>query len=380
MHRLRKVMIRLLSIAALAATVLVAAPAGAQAAVPDKWGFALVNPGPTPPIVTQQAGSWPAGYGVSADKGGSGQVRVKFPQLASARGTVHVTAISQSPVWCQVQRWKPEGPDLSVLVQCHKPALLRGAVEPVFPAFSIVFAESSGALPYSGVGGPAFGTVFWRPGTGVVSQFNSVSGAANHVDHTGTGQWRVAFSALGSTEPTGNIQVTAVDPARPARCKVGEWNATPNGQYVQVLCHDAEGRPYDAGWTITYHRQRAVTGAAFPPKYFGYIFDNRPTLAGPYVPYPPGITFNPTGGTNTAEHWSGTGFRRMHFPGLGVKPINAQVTAFGSGPSFCNILVSWEHYDPQYLRISCYEDVGTGPLSDYRRVDRPSLVTRLSAY
>lgn len=376
MRRLRKAMFRVLSAASMIAAVLVAAPTEAQAAVPDRWGFAVVNPGPTPPIVTQQAGSWPASRTVTASVGGPGQVYVKFPQLSSFRGVVHVTAISQSPVSCQVERWGPDGPDLTVAVRCHIPNPLWG-VDPVHSMFSIVVAESSGALPYTRIGGPAFGTVFWRPDVGVVSQYNSVSGAANYVTRLGPGQWQVAFSALGSTELTGNLQVTAVDPVRPARCKVGDWRATPNGQYVQVLCHDADGRPYDAGWTVTYHRERAVTGAVLPPKYFGYAFDHLPTHPGPYTPYPSGITFNSAGGRNTIERAGVAGIRWIFFPGVTITPFNAHATAFGTGPSFCNLLVPWDF--EVRLRVACYENFGT-TRNDYRRVDRPSLITQVSAY
>lgn len=363
MRQLRKAFIRILSITALLLSGLAATAPSAQAAVPDRWGFALVDVNSGTPSLTYQAGSWPAGFNVTVSPGSPGQTYVRFPQIASAKGVVHVTAVTDNPIWCQVQKWAPVGPDELAVVQCYK---YGGG--PVFVPFSIVFAESSGALSTVS---SAFGTVVWN-GSGIASQYNSV-GAVNTVTPMGTGAWLVNLPGLGTASLAGNVQVTAVDPIKPARCKVGKWGSTPNLQQVVVLCHDVADNPYNTGWTLTYHRARAVTGGLLPPKYFAYTFDNNPANPGPYAPAPAGVNFNHAGAVNTVQT-AGPGMRLVIFPDVGIKQTNVQVTAVGGGPEYCNLLTKWiNHPDDTIVRdVVCYKGV--------TRLDQPSLVTQVSAY
>lgn len=361
---LRRAISRILFITALVAAGLGSAATGAQAAVPDRWGFALVDVPSGVPNLTYQAGSWPGGFNVTVTPGLMvGQTYVTFPQIASKQGVVHVTAVSDGPVWCQVQKWGPSGLDQVAVVQCY-----RYGGQPVFTPFSIVFAESSGIfLP---IGSEAFGTVFWT-GAAIGSQYNS-AGAVNTVTPAGPGEWLVSLPGLGSSTAAGNVQVTAVDPNRPARCKVGRWGSTRAAQQILVLCHDAADRPYDTGWTLTYQRERAVTGAANPPRYFAYTFDHDYTNPGPYAPTPAGINYNSPGAVNTVQS-AGIGQRMVIFPAVGVRQTNVQVTAYGMDPHYCNLQTPWISSGSTYVRnVVCYR--GTS------RIDQPSLVTHLSAY
>ncbi|WP_433496736.1 hypothetical protein ACQP1K_17220 [Sphaerimonospora sp. CA-214678] len=355
---------RIVFTVALVAAGLGSAATGAQAAVPDRWGFALVDVPSGVPNLTYQAGSWPGGFNVTVAPGGMiGQTYVTFPQIASRRGVVHVTAVSDAPVWCQIQKWGPSGLDQVAVVQCY-----HYGGQPTFTPFSIVFAESSGVLP---LWSETFGTVFWN-GSSIGSQYNSM-GAVNTVVPTGAGQWLVTLPGLGSATAAGNVQVTAVDSNRPARCKVGKWSSASTAQQVLVVCHDAVDRPYDTGWTLTYERRRAVTGAANPPRNFAYTFDHDYTNPGPYVPAPAEINYNSQGAVNTVQS-AGVGQRLVIFPAVGVRQTNVQVTAYGPDPYYCNLLVPWiSSGSTTYVRnVVCYK--GTS------RVDQPSLVTHLSAY
>lgn len=361
---LRRLTSRIVFITALVAAGLGSAATGAQAAVPDNWGFALVDVSTGTPDLSYQAGSWPNSYTVSvASIGPVGQTYVRFPQIASKQGVVHVTAVSNDPVWCQVQKWGPSGADEIAVVQCY-----RYGGQPVFTPFSIVFAESSGVL---GSRTDAFGTVFWN-GSSIASQYNS-AGAVNTVTPTGPGEWLVTLPGLGSTTAAGNVQVTAVDSNRPARCKVGKWGPGSFSQQLVVVCHDAGDRPYNTGWTLTYERQRAVTGAANPPKNFAYTFDHDYTNPGPYAPTPAGINYNSQGAVNTVQS-AGVGQRLVTFPAVGVRQTNVQVTAYGPDPHYCNLQLPWiTSNSAAYVRnVVCYK--GTS------RIDQPSLVTMLSAY
>src|SRR5262249_2377863 len=143
----------------------------AQAAVPNKWGFAYVGHPAVAgvPALAHQAGSWPAPLHVHTAPGAAaGQVRVRFPDVASRGGVVHVTAVNQGPVWGQALKWGPSGPDELVVVGCFA---VGG--KPVFSRFTVLFTASTrGPFP----AGRGYGYVHYRPG-GVAARFNSSGGA-----------------------------------------------------------------------------------------------------------------------------------------------------------------------------------------------------------
>jgi len=361
MPQLRRVVFRILCVIALLAASVIAAATGAQAAVPNRWGFAVVDVTSGVPDLNHQAGSWAPGFNVTVSPGGVGQTYVRFPQIAINGGVVHVTAISQNAYWCQAQKWAPSGPDLMVVVQCYR---YGGA--PVFTPYSIVFEQSTGALPLS----QGFGYMHYNGG-GVVDQFNS-AGAVNTVAG-GAGVWTVTLPGLAPTGMAGNVQVTAVNPTQPARCKVGGWGVSGGAQMVQVRCHNATNVPLNTGWSLTYQRERAITGAAIPPKSFAYTFDNVPANPGPYAPLPAFVNYNSQGATNTVQS-SGLGQRLVTFPKVGILQDQVQVTAYGPGPEFCNLQTTWGTFGGTAIvrNVVCY-DAGT-------RVDRASLVTYTSAF
>lgn len=362
MRLLRTVFARLLLIGALIAAAAGTWPGAANAAVPDVWGFAYVNTSSGVPSLSYQAGSWTSGS-VTVSPGGPGEYFVKFPQIGVPKGIVHVTAITKSAEWCQIEKWGQAGPDEIVAVQCY-----QYGGSPAKTLFSIVFASSSGALPSAT---QALGYVYWD-GASIASDYNSALGA-NAVYHNGVGDWTVWLPGLGSFDAAGNIQVTAVDGDKPTRCKVGDWSWSPNGQKIRVLCHDATSWARDTGWTLTYQRERAITGAYAPPKLFAYTFDNTPADPGPYAPVPAGINYNSQAGVNTVRT-AGTGMRLVYFPRVGSPPNNVQVTAYGPGPEFCNLLTLWATSGADvYVRdVVCYK--GT------TQVDQPSFVTYTSKY
>jgi hypothetical protein len=143
-------------------------------------------------------------------------------------------------------------------------------------------------------------------GTSIVSSYNSNAGL-NSVAAGPPGVWTVTLPGRG-TSPTGNLQVTAVDPAKPARCKVGNWTPTAAGQ------------------------------VANPPFHFAYTMDESPVTPGPYPPAPPWSYANGPG-TNTVQ--DALPFRAVTFPGVGMLPGHVQVTAFGSGHEYCQLGGLW---------------------------------------
>ncbi len=324
----------------------------ASAAIPDQWGFAFVDKPAVPgiPDVTHQAGSWAPAFKVHVTPGGVGQVAVIFPHIAGKGGVVHVTAVSPQPVWCQAQKWGPAGVNEVAFVRCFRPG---GA--PVFTPFSITFSRSTkGPIP----AGRAYGYVHFEPGSGIAATFNS-TGAANHVTAVGVGVWNVALPGLGSPAQSGNVQVTAVDSTKPAKCEIAGWTPKPAGQVFQVRCFNATVAPLNTGWTLTYHRGRTVLGTQ--PKLFAYTFDNQPLLAGPYAPAPPAVNFNSAAGVNTVRS-AGLGLRLVLFPRVGLLPNNVLVTGFKVGAGFCNLLAPWATSTaaPQVIvrDVACYSATG----------------------
>jgi hypothetical protein len=310
---------------------LLAATAGvAQAAVPNKWGFAFVSKPAVAgvPDLGHQAGSWPAALHVHTTPGAVGQVFVVFPKLASKNGVVHVTAVNQGPIWCQAQKWAPVGANEVVAVRCYK---LGGA--PVFSPFTVLYTTSSkGPFP----AGRAYGYVHVQPPSGIVASFNS-AGAANTVTAGPTGEWIVRLPGLGTPTQSGNVQVTAADPSGAAKCEIAAWSPGPSSQRFLVRCYNGAATPLKTGWSLSYQRGRAITGGE--PKLFAYTFNNQPANPGPYAPVPPPVNFNSAGGINKIQN--GGGFALIQFPRVGLLPNTVQVSPFKIGAGFCNLNTLW---------------------------------------
>lgn len=310
----------------------------ARALVPDRFGFTLFSGG----VVTEQ---FPAATTVTS-AGPPGRWIVRFPGQAVAGGVVHVTAVHNAigappGRWCQADAWGPSGVDEIVRVSCFAAG---GALDPV-PGFSVLFTRSSGVFA-----GPGFyGNIDSTAAGGIISQYNSV-GAANTVTHVGTGQYSVFFPALGTPGPNdGSVQVTAVNPATGARCKVAYWASSPNGQSLRIMCFNPAGALADNRFTASYQFRRSLYGPALPPGRFGYLW-NVPALG-------PAPTVFGTGGSPTLVGgppvWGAT------FPAIAAPPGTTQVTAYGANSNFCGLLVPWVAAGGNLLaRIGCYTNAG----------------------
>jgi hypothetical protein len=321
---------RLVAIALLTTSVPAVVTGGhaADAAIPDRWGFAF-NDNPTPPAgyvmpTSRQWGSWKTAFPASwatVSQFGTGIYRVTFPQIPSKAGVAHVTAVNSGAVSCQVDSFGSAGATEFVYARCVRPG---GA--PTNSAFSVTFSESSGT---SATG--AYASVLGAKAGGVTNTFNS-SGAVNSAGHAATGKYDILLRGLGSSTMNGNVQVTAVGSVA-ARCGVTAWGSTATALNVKVACFATTGAPLDTAYSLSYAYKRTVFGAANPPKLFGYVFDTLGNL-------PAGTNFNSTGSTNTVAS-AGTGLRLVTLPGVGKDSSNVQVTAFGTSSAFCNLLAPW---------------------------------------
>ncbi|KDN87662.1 hypothetical protein [Kitasatospora cheerisanensis] len=316
-------------LALLAALLAAAVPAAgpAHAAVPDRWGFAyLDNPTPPPSYVpdpSRQWGSWasPASNPVKVDQTGLGAYVVHFPLIAGPGGVAHVTAVNRTGTWCQLAGWGTVGTGLDVKVACYRPT---GA--PDNSPFTVLYSSSSGTpVPPGG----DYGYLDSTPGGALISQYNS-SGGSNLSSHGSTGIWKAWLPGVGASTNVGNVEVTAVDPSQGARCKVADWYPSSTGQTFLVACFDATNAPYDTEWTLSYSVKRAVHGPAIPPKSFGYLWYNGSV--------PPGTNFNSVAGSNALAVGVPS---TVTLPSIAVPSDHAQVTAYGSGPGWCQLALPW---------------------------------------
>jgi len=304
-----------------------AAAGTAQAAMPDAWGFALVQTPSGPAVAGHWAESVPSPPPV-ASPGSPGQEIVRFPGIGIKGGVVHVTAVIDVMAWCQAQKWGPSGSTETVVVQCY-----RQGGAPVFVPFTVTFSASSG--PVAGAG--LLYAYVHDSNASVAASYNS-TGAVNTVTTLSPGAWLVRLPGPGPASQTGGIQVTAASPTKPAICDVASWAWTPSEQDIRVRCYDPLGAPQPSGWSLTYQNGRAITGAA--PKLHAYTLNNQPLVAGPYAPAPPGINVNSAGGVNTVTR-AGLAQSLVRFPLVGLKPDTVLVTAMDPGAKVCNLATVW---------------------------------------
>jgi hypothetical protein len=340
-------------LAAALATAGLAAPA--QAAVPDGHGFVLWNGAATVP-----SGTWPPATTVTAF--GGGFYEVVFPGQAAKGGVVHVTAISGRPIWCQALKWGHSGADQVAYIGCFRPGGIG-----IDTPFTAVFASSS---PPDGVPG-LYGYVHADPSAAIVSEYNSVLGGGNVVSAGGPGEYEVRFRGLGTTGPNdGSLQLTAVNSDVGAHCEVAKWNSNLSSQDVLVVCFDGAGAPLKTGFTLSYQLERSLFGSAFPPKFFGYVW-NMPPPPAPN-PGPPTTNFNSQLGLGAnALVSAGPGLTLVGFRALAQRPDTVQVTANGHSGEFCNLQAPWSYSGPTVIvrNVACYDAAGgrvdTGSFTSY---------------
>ncbi|MEU0093504.1 hypothetical protein [Kribbella sp. NPDC006257] len=312
----------------------------ADAAVPDRKAWVLWNQ-TSASIVP--FGTWPTTTTVTPL--GIGRYQVKFPGQGAPNGVVHVTAVNNTPHWCQAETWGQSGADEIAIIRCYR---VGGALD--VSSFSAFFVRASGG-PSSG----PYGYVDSAATGALISQFNS-TGAANTSTPGGVGQWLVRFPGLVTGGPLdGSLQATAVNPQQGARCKVGSWASTGGGQDVKVLCFNAAGALLNTRFTLTYQYKVSLYGAAIPPKYFGYFLNQPP--AGP-----PTTNFNSVLGLSANTILAaGTGLSMVTFPKIGFTQNTVQVTAYGANPNFCGLNTFWTNTTGPDLivrDVNCFTNSG----------------------
>ena len=328
-------------LAVLFAGSLAVAAEPAQAAVPDRVGFALWSGG----VVSE---AFPPATSVTP--GVPGRWLVKFPGQGIPGGVVHVTAVHDALAtpngrFCQAEGWGPDAavpPNELVKVACYR---TTGVLDPL-PGFSVQFAASSGP-----VGGGLYGYMSNTAGCGLAASYNSV-GAANTCVHAGVGVYSITFNGLASAGPQdGGIQVTAVNPGAAARCKPVSWTSGAS-QSFRIFCYNVAGVLTDNAFTATYQLKRSLYGPAFPPNRFGYIW-NAPGAG------PPTTNYNSIAGANGMGFGPPVWTIKYYNLNAAPQPGNSQATAFGPGPSFCGLHRPWFAAGTDVVvSVNCFDNAG----------------------
>ncbi|MEV6524691.1 hypothetical protein AB0M43_22305 [Longispora sp. NPDC051575] len=326
--------------------------APAQAATADQWGFALVD-NPTVPLFTtlntsRQWGTWKTAFPASWASGGklaTGRFRVKFPNIGTPKGFVHVTPVNRTGNYCEIVFWTPSGADEIVDVQCHKPG---GAADDT--PFTVLWSVSSGVLPSSQPGSHAY----LRYGTaGITDSYNSTGlGAAG--GPTGVGQYTFKLYGVGlATMLSGNLQATAIQPnAAPRRCNIYKWSFSGTDILATVYCYNQAGALTNSEFTLSYHRERTVLGSFAPPKYFGYVW-SAGNVGQTNFNYPTALNANTIGATIPVGRYI------VKYPNLGVKETTAQLTANSPTSNYCNLTSAWSYAGVDaVVDVICFDNAG----------------------
>lgn len=157
---------------------------------------------------------------------------------------------------------------------------------------------------------------------------------------TDVGRARVTFEGLPDTEG-GNVQVVAFGTDN-VRCKVESWWPL-NGVSAFVFCHHPDGTPVSTRFVISFSNANGRGN--------GHLWWS-----------------DPQGSGRPSEHYAsddnfwvervGTGLYDVTTPGLVSWGGNAHVTAYGSGPEYCNIQGWWNNGNDTTTRVACFDTAG----------------------
>ena len=322
-----------ISAAGLAAGLAITAAGTAQAAVPDKWGFAFVDKpavaGHSRPGSSGRQLAGAAARPLDARRAGPG-VRPVPASRRQGRGRARDGG--------QQRPGLVPGAEMGTIRRRRagrRAAASRRAGRRCSPSS---LWRSRRARRARSRPGRAYGYVHFQPGPGIVASFNS-AGAANTVTPGRPGVWTVKMPGLGSTVPLGGIQVTAVDPAGPAKCEVNAWGwsgerAGLPGPLLQRRLDPAQDR-LDAELSSASARSPAPSRSSSPTPSTTSRWS-----PGPYAPAP---AWNQLQLPERRQHGQvgRNGLRLVQFPRVGALPDNVLVTAFHVGPGFCNLLTLW---------------------------------------
>jgi hypothetical protein len=170
----------------------------------------------------------------------------------------------------------------------------------------------------------AYGFAWVNPPNPVYPDYSFNSGGATNTYTGSNGIYQVTMPELGVSG--GTVQVVSYG-GSPTRCKVQSWYPSGGAQIINVRCHDTNGLLASSPFVVFFNKGNDLAGGRLGHLYF----------SGSSVPA--GYSYNSSGGTNSVTRTS-LGHYNAFLPGLSFSNAGVHVTAYGSGPEFCNI-VGW---------------------------------------
>jgi hypothetical protein len=164
------------------------------------------------------------------------------------------------------------------------------------------------------------------------------------------GSYQVTMPGLG--RQGGNVQVVAAKGGPAARCKVLALVRDGSDELIRVRCRDVSGQLVDADFMVIFTDRVGLTGV--PRRKAAYLLANRPGAASyqPMAKYRYSSTGSIPKVTRTAA-----GRYRVALPGM-PRGGSAQVTAYGSGPSICQLTSIRTADLPQRIGVACFDPDG----------------------
>jgi hypothetical protein len=342
---------RVLAVAAMLATSVVAAAGPAQAAPPAVHGYVWGNQPNNPnyfPNTGYEHNS--AGGPVQIIRNGVGSYHVVFHGMAGQGGVAHASAYGNNH-HCTVNTYGRRGSDQIVHVRCFAP---NGT-----PADSRFIANFTNHQP----AGASYGylrndnAVPPPGGYQVPAQWSYDSAGQPIVVHrTGVGQYEVELGAYlqdsGGAWNDGFLRATPLAAAA-RHCQLLDPDFVPDNTRLHVRCYDHTGFGVDTAFTLAYARGVSPLGTsgghatATVERIIGFseVRGWSNTISG--------------GGALVADldFWS----YLVTFRGTAEPRGHAMASIMGTPPQYCNIHAWWTDGEHQHLWLRCYQNGGPHP-------------------
>jgi hypothetical protein len=270
----------------------------------------------------------------------TGSYVVVIAGLGLVAGVAHATAYGHTNHFCMLREIATSDTAAYLLVRCYTADGI-----PADTAFTASYADL--------VAAPGKRLAYLRtypPNSPrarslvAANSFSSVGGTVS-ARRAGTGRYSVRLAGLRTT--SGHVQVTATG-ADPVRCKAMGWASVAADQLVDVQCSSPLGAPRDAVFSLTYAQSTGILGA-FPAAYASI----RPS-APAHSPRLANEFSSVGGGMRTRR--DGIGSYQVQLDRMPLMDGNAQVTAYGPGPGYCNV----QRWNPEDgISVECFDTTGT---------------------
>jgi hypothetical protein len=325
---------------------------GPQLAASDIWGYGVVRNGSSSHPLLGKDGKNSAGTTNSVERFGPGKYAVLLPDLdvgALNAGTALVSTLgADGRHLCLVDDFGWHSPDPAEIdVACFNHS--GTPTDWTFSASLLDGQSLTGKSGYVWANNPTNPSPYIPDPS---YQYNS-TGATNTITRMSAGHYAVHLPGLSTAR--GNVQVAGkfvASTGKPAVCRALGWGPSAAELVVNVQCRNLSGAKADADFDLFFGQGQGLKGAGHVP--VAYLDANHPTTAS-YAPDP----LRRFSSVGLAPHVtrSGVGRYLVTLPGM-PKGGAAQVTAYGTGASFCALSSIRTAGTPEQVGVRCFKPNG----------------------